>query len=57
MKDLNIILIFILWIKNPEHCDPEYDSCFYFDARKDLRIEYKYFKGNRLCTSKRSNKN
>ena len=57
MKDLNIILIFILWIKNPEHCEPEYDSCFYFDARKDLRIEYKYFKGNRLCTSKRSNKN
>ena len=43
--------------KESEHCDPEYDSCFYFDARKDLRIEYKYFKGNRLCTSKRSNKN
>ena len=43
--------------KKSSHCDSEYDTCSYFDARKDLRIEYKYFKGNRLCTSKRPNKN
>ena len=35
----------------------ENDYCYYFDAHRDLIIEYKYFKGVRLCTSKRPNKN
>ena len=37
-------------------CDED-TICTDFDARRDLIIEYKYFKGARLCTSKRPNKN